>query len=60
MTKGKWRNSKEAKANGWFSRRHETNKEHEESVARYKETTGREARRQRAKEREDAKDSNTL
>jgi hypothetical protein len=51
VSEPKFLTSKEAKAAGWFSRRHETNEAHVESRARYQEKARPAARIARRKRR---------
>lgn len=51
MSAWRWSTRKEAQVAGWFSRRHETDKENRDARERYAQTRGREARRRRAEAR---------
>jgi len=51
MTKPTFSESRDAKAAGWFSRRHQTSDAHREATAKYHEEHGKQARRRRAEER---------
>lgn len=52
MTRPKFPTAAEAKKAGWFSRRHETDREHKETQLFWRENKGRAGRIKRARERE--------
>jgi hypothetical protein len=51
MTESRYPTSKQAKAAGWHSRRHETNHAQTEARENYQRNRGRKARQRRAMER---------